>query len=575
MKNIIFILTFNLLLLTCFSTCLYSEPGARPQALGGAYVGICDDINSVWWNPAGLSKIRWEEISIIHSFEKREKTYCFSYLQPGDNGNTSYGTGLSYYQPYSNTDDYDFLTGFFYSQKVSERINSGVKINFLQQKNRYTTKDRIVLDFGMLSKTNIPGLTLGSAIKNIGNNPIRVAIGCGYKHRTDFTIVSDIVYEDKDFSLNFGIEYWIRFLAIRSGYTTKGKASYGLGVGRKSDFRFDYSYTSERLHNLAIVYSFGRFEPKRTISEIEEKLYYAKKEYYRGNIIEAAKIFKDVLWFDNDNKEAKEYLAKIETKKNQFLIEKQISFGKTFFNQKDWFNSKEKFEIVLLLDSNNETAKRYLEMVDLKFSQMKEAERFFAEGKFFYERNDYEKAFALFEKVLELNPENTEADRYLRLTTKQIELKKQKEEKDKAKQVFEEAVLLFNTGQINEAYKKFKEIKQTDLYNDEVNIYISRCEKNISDEYCRSGIKKYDDKKYLEAIEDFKKTNSLNQDGTVTKEYLKKLKNKADEFYILGKKEYSKKNVKAAIKNWEIAIKLNPEHKEAKSALERVRNNKR
>ena len=32
--------------------------GARPVGMGGAYVGLADDVNSVVWNPAGLTKIK-------------------------------------------------------------------------------------------------------------------------------------------------------------------------------------------------------------------------------------------------------------------------------------------------------------------------------------------------------------------------------------------------------------------------------------------------------------------------------------------------------------------------------------
>jgi long-subunit fatty acid transport protein len=41
--------------------------GARPRALGNAFVGIADDANSVYWNPAGITTLGKTEITGMHS----------------------------------------------------------------------------------------------------------------------------------------------------------------------------------------------------------------------------------------------------------------------------------------------------------------------------------------------------------------------------------------------------------------------------------------------------------------------------------------------------------------------------
>jgi opacity protein-like surface antigen len=40
--------------------------GARPLGMGGAYTSLADDINSVYWNPAGLSRMYSSEASFNH-----------------------------------------------------------------------------------------------------------------------------------------------------------------------------------------------------------------------------------------------------------------------------------------------------------------------------------------------------------------------------------------------------------------------------------------------------------------------------------------------------------------------------
>uniref|UniRef100_A0A7V3RH41 PorV/PorQ family protein n=1 Tax=candidate division WOR-3 bacterium TaxID=2052148 RepID=A0A7V3RH41_UNCW3 len=41
--------------------------GARPRALGNAFVAIADDANAVFWNPAGISSLKGVQITGMHS----------------------------------------------------------------------------------------------------------------------------------------------------------------------------------------------------------------------------------------------------------------------------------------------------------------------------------------------------------------------------------------------------------------------------------------------------------------------------------------------------------------------------
>jgi hypothetical protein len=49
-----------------FSAPIDLQLGARPQALGGAFVALSDDSDAIWWNPAGLSLQKTAEISFMH-----------------------------------------------------------------------------------------------------------------------------------------------------------------------------------------------------------------------------------------------------------------------------------------------------------------------------------------------------------------------------------------------------------------------------------------------------------------------------------------------------------------------------
>lgn len=46
---------FNLSII--FALLLNNCVGARPLGMGGAFIGLANDVNAVYWNPAGLAQI--------------------------------------------------------------------------------------------------------------------------------------------------------------------------------------------------------------------------------------------------------------------------------------------------------------------------------------------------------------------------------------------------------------------------------------------------------------------------------------------------------------------------------------
>ena len=50
-----------------FSSILFSQDqlfvGTRPLGMGGAFIAVADDGNTITWNPAGLPRLRWKELA--------------------------------------------------------------------------------------------------------------------------------------------------------------------------------------------------------------------------------------------------------------------------------------------------------------------------------------------------------------------------------------------------------------------------------------------------------------------------------------------------------------------------------
>ena len=44
------------------------DSGTRPMAMGGAFTGLANDINTLFWNPAGLTSIEFREFSAMQNF---------------------------------------------------------------------------------------------------------------------------------------------------------------------------------------------------------------------------------------------------------------------------------------------------------------------------------------------------------------------------------------------------------------------------------------------------------------------------------------------------------------------------
>jgi len=42
-------------------------PGARPGGMGSAFIGLADDMNSLFWNPAGLANLEKPEVTFLHA----------------------------------------------------------------------------------------------------------------------------------------------------------------------------------------------------------------------------------------------------------------------------------------------------------------------------------------------------------------------------------------------------------------------------------------------------------------------------------------------------------------------------
>jgi len=257
--------------------------GARPIGMGSAFVAIADDANAIYWNPAGLAGLKKREISSMHSEWITDIRYDFlGYVHPANKLGTFAGSfsylsmggierrGENREKLSGGFTAYDLAVALSYSRALSQTMNMGVNLRFIQQKIENEDAYGIAFDLGGIYKMPIKGLSLGFTLQNLGPKmkfisdpyslPLTLTMGLGYRFVPGLTLALDVRHQliQKRTTLSLGTEYWpFSLLALRAGYVGRLLSSVvdrndeeigdflGLGAGlgmRLFGYQMDYSY---------------------------------------------------------------------------------------------------------------------------------------------------------------------------------------------------------------------------------------------------------------------------------------------------------------------------------------------
>jgi tetratricopeptide (TPR) repeat protein len=294
--NIILILAFLVQILS-FSRINASfediEIGAKATSLAGAFVSQVDDISGIFYNPAGLMKLKRSEV--FASYEKK-------YIGLTDNSSisdqvaalgvpTKYGNiGLAYHLLSLDSLYKESMIKFGYSRAIGDRIYSGLSVSSLRigyGETLYTkvnpvfdngyNKTGISVDAGLLYVRDF--IDFGISILNANSPdmglkyenkvPMKVHTGVSLKQRILNLNIAGTVIEG-DYRFKTGIETWLykRKLALRGGMNV-GSSKYRnatLGMGYKDNhYEVDYAViyplsgisSTYGSHQLSFIYRFG------------------------------------------------------------------------------------------------------------------------------------------------------------------------------------------------------------------------------------------------------------------------------------------------------------------------------
>ncbi len=316
--------------------------GPRAVGMGEAQVAICNDVTSVFWNPAGLVKIGGQEASFMcNLWLEGTRLQYFGYTCPHPTIGTFAGSinylSMDKIQGYTANDvktgkvtAHDLLGVISYARELPYGIYGGINLKFIQQKLEKESSFATGFDIGVIGSLgrwlkveDLEDLTIGLNLQNFGSKvefqkeeaslPLNFKFGVGLRKEVlgdPLTIAIDgNLPNDNDFYGSLGIEYWVRdLIALRLGYKSGEELGNGLSFGagiKVNIFQLDYAlvhfgelgYT----HRIGIVTRFG----KEAKAILIERAFKRGMEYYNGGKYpEAILEFNKVLRLDPENERA-------------------------------------------------------------------------------------------------------------------------------------------------------------------------------------------------------------------------------------------------------------------------------
>ncbi len=248
--------------------------GARAASMAGVFIAKADDVNTIFYNPAGMVNIGSYELGFTYDKNIADiRNAIVTFVAPiQEIGSIGIGIIHSTIQRDINNSIegeaikvYDLAGILGYSYAITKELLIGGNIKYLNSQLGEYSSWAMGIDIGVLYYLN-KNISLGLVGQNIGTGikfdseetklPIKVGLGANYEainiEGHTVTIGSDIRYNfvDNYMETGIGVEYlYNEMFGIRLGYMLEANSLNGLtaGAGVKSVvddmvLRFDYAF---------------------------------------------------------------------------------------------------------------------------------------------------------------------------------------------------------------------------------------------------------------------------------------------------------------------------------------------
>ena len=268
------------------------EAGSRPAGLGGAFAGLANDINTIFWNPAGLTAVHDRELTAMQHFSFAEiNNQTIGYAQRMERlvwGASFLGSFTEIERRQGPTEDPDstatiggFATGLSLAYPLSEAISVGGTAKMISEQLDIQNAYGVAADVGLILHLLDNRLGIGVVVQNAGvldggeNSPMALRAGLAYRTwkqpaaeadepmpaQEVWALVADahLPLLDANPSFHIGAERWFyESIAARVGYrislneNPSDGLALGIGVRRSGedmlaniDFQFDYAFVPD------------------------------------------------------------------------------------------------------------------------------------------------------------------------------------------------------------------------------------------------------------------------------------------------------------------------------------------
>jgi len=156
--------------------------GPRAIAMGGAYSAVCNDITSMYWNPAGLAQINNNQFIVTQSnwLADIKINYAAVALNLGGFGNVGLNISAmtmpemdvtSEYYPEGTGETFgagSIALGLTYSRYLYQRFMIGVNVKYVREFISESVAQGVALDIGTIFDTPFWGIRFSTSIRNFG-----------------------------------------------------------------------------------------------------------------------------------------------------------------------------------------------------------------------------------------------------------------------------------------------------------------------------------------------------------------------------------------------------------------------
>jgi hypothetical protein len=237
--------------------------GARPTAMGDAFVAVSDDVSSVYFNPAGIANISRSEMSAMHTQWIGSSNYDFgAFCYPTDHGAFAASAATLKVSDIDRRGTDEIKNGSFdstdsayalsYARAATPLTSFGITGRYSRQSIDNYSASTFAGDLGVIKRLAAHPVSFGLAVNHLGapikfrneSAPLPLTVDAGLAAtllRERLLLTSDLRWRrDKDLAFGIGAEYshamtsTSRF-ALRTGYnsavTDAGASGVTLGGG--------------------------------------------------------------------------------------------------------------------------------------------------------------------------------------------------------------------------------------------------------------------------------------------------------------------------------------------------------